>query len=492
MLLRCDIVEVAVIRRCVAYALAPVWLLALADAYAAERPAHAGNQGQSLLGVAGHFLHHDLFFPNHSRFWRIEFTLPLLKELGITTVHEQVYALTAPQRMLVSDGRTEPAILRRRDANRHAVGDWLSQYGRAGISVVLSVLGQAPGPRSSENNAEFSTWVAELIASHPSVTAVQLHNEPNLRSFWRGTPEDYVDTYRSYAAKIRAKRPDVKLLVGAISSLWWGPGVQWLKRAVDYGLLEFADGIVMHPYNVDAPPEIDPQWRGAPGSDPDHREKALHAFWAEIGRWNTTGRPLTLYFTEFGYNTATKGRGWGHVDENKQADYLSRCILIFQDVRLRGLPLEGIYWYDLKDDGETPDNPQHHFGLINWNLTYRKPAFFAYQAITRFFHDTWNFEAVDLKVVPSEAPATLKLKTWRRKSDGATIVAFWNSDPSLSSSESTRLKLTIPLARAGSVRQFSASEAEPRTVETTAGDGALQAIVELSTRASWLEISPQR
>jgi hypothetical protein len=45
----------------------------------------------------------------------------------------------------------------------------------------------------------------------------------------------------------------VKLLVGAVSSLWWAPGVQWLKRAVDHGLLEFADGVAMHPYNVDDP-----------------------------------------------------------------------------------------------------------------------------------------------------------------------------------------------------------------------------------------------
>ena len=485
-------------RRFIACALLPVLLLSFAALYAAERdvlyaaerPAPAANQGGSMLGVTGHFLHHDLFYPNQSQFWRVEFTIPLLQELGITTVHEAVYALAAPQRVLISDGRTEPAILRRMHANRRAVSDWLAQYDQAGIRVVLAVLGQAPAPRSNENNEEFSTWIAELIASHPSITAVQMHNEPNLRSFWRGTPEDYVDTYRSYATKIRAKRPDVKVLVGAISSLWWGPGVQWLKRAVDHGLLQFADGIAMHPYNVDVPPEIDPHWRGAPGSDPDHREKALHAFWAEVVKWNTTGRPLTLYFTEFGYNTATQGRG--HVDENKQADYLSRCILILQDVRLRGVPLEGVYWYDLKEDGEQSDNPQHRYGLINWDLTHRKPAFLAYRAIVRFFHDTWNFEAVDLKVVASEAPATLKLKTWRRKSDGATVIAFWNSDPSISSTESTRLKLTVPLAGAGFVRQFSASEAAPKSVETTTSDGMLQVVVELSTRASWLEIGRQR
>ena len=478
-------------RHSIAYALSPAWLLVFGALCAAERPAHATGQGESLLGVTGHFLHHDQFFPNQPRFWRVEFTIPLLKELGITTVHEAVYALTAPQRALISDGRTEPAILQRVQANRHAVGDWLAQYDKAGIRVVLAVMGHAPSSRSSENNEEFATWISELVAAHPSIVAVQMHNEPNLRSFWRGTPEDYVDTYRSYAAKIRAKRPDVKLVVGAISSLWWAPGVQWLKRAVDHGLLEFADGIAMHPYNVDAPPEIDPQWRGVPTSDPDHREKALHAFWAEIAKWNTTGRPLTLYFTEFGYNTATQGRG--HVDESKQADYLSRSMLIFQDVRLRGLPLAGVYWYDLKEDGAKPDNPQHHFGLINWDLSYRKPAFFAYRAIARFFHDTWNFEAADLEVAASEALPTLKLKTWRRKSDGATIIAFWNSDPSASSAERTRLELTIPLAGVGPVRQFSASEAEPRTVEVAArGDGTLRAVVDLSTRAAWLEIGRQR
>jgi Cellulase (glycosyl hydrolase family 5) len=477
-------------RRSVACALSLVVLLAFGALCAAERPARATAQGESLLGVTSHFLHHDQFFPDQPRFWRVEFVIPLLKELGITTVHEAVYALTAPQRALISDGRTEPAILQRVQANRRAVGDWLGQYDKAGIKVVLAVMGHAPSPRSNENNEEFSTWIAELVASHPSIVAVQMHNEPNLRSFWRGTPEEYVDTYRTYAAKIRAKRPDVKLLVGAVSSLWWAPGVQWLKRAVDHGVLEYADGIAMHPYNVDSPPEIDPQWRGTPASDPDHREKALHAFWAEVAKWNTTGRPLTLYFTEFGYNTASQGRG--HVDENKQADYLSRCILIFQDVRIHGLPLASVYWYDLKEDGQKPDNPQHRFGLTNWDLSARKPAFFAYRAIARFFHDTWNFEAVDLKVAPSEAPATLKLKTWRRKSDGATIIAFWNSDPSASSTESTRLTLTIPLTDGGAVRQFFASDAEPRAVETTPGAGTLQAVVELSTRASWLEISRQR
>jgi hypothetical protein len=172
-------------RRFIAHALSPVLLLALGILCAAERPAHATAQGESLLGVTGHFLHHDQFFPDQPRFWRVEFTIPLLKELGITTVHEAVYALTAPQRALISDGRTDPPILQRVQANRRAVSDWMAQYDKAGIKVVLAVMGHAPSSRSNDNNEEFSTWIAELVAAHPSIVAVQMHNEPNLRSFWR-------------------------------------------------------------------------------------------------------------------------------------------------------------------------------------------------------------------------------------------------------------------------------------------------------------------
>ena len=52
-------------RRFIAHALSPVLLLALGILCAAERPAHATAQGESLLGVTGHFLHHDQVGNSH-------------------------------------------------------------------------------------------------------------------------------------------------------------------------------------------------------------------------------------------------------------------------------------------------------------------------------------------------------------------------------------------------------------------------------------------
>ena len=198
----------------------------------------------SMLGVAGHFMHHDLFYPeSYPAHWRLENTLPRVKELGVSAVHEQLYLLTNINRTLVSDGKTDPAYLAKVQSNRQLVSDWLGRYDTEGIKVALSVLGSKPSaPRGAANNDEFSAWVAELLAGHPSVVAVQLHNEPHLQSFGGWTPQEYVTVFRTYAQRIKAARPDIQALGGAVSSLWWQPGVDWLTSAVNLGLLGFCYG----------------------------------------------------------------------------------------------------------------------------------------------------------------------------------------------------------------------------------------------------------
>jgi hypothetical protein len=62
--------------------------------------------------LAGHFLHHDLFYPeSYPAHWRLENTLPRVQELGVKSVHEQIYMLGNPARALVSDGHTDEPFL---------------------------------------------------------------------------------------------------------------------------------------------------------------------------------------------------------------------------------------------------------------------------------------------------------------------------------------------------------------------------------------------
>lgn len=446
------------------------------------------TSAQDLIAVTGHFLHHNRFYPQYGPYWRIDLTLPIVRELGVKTVHEAIYSLESSPRALITGGKTDPATVNMVAENRRLVGQWLASYDSSGVKVVLAVLVLPPKtPRETEKNSEMFAWVADLVAAHPSVIAVQLHNEANLTQFWKGTPEQYVDAYRPLAEAIKAKRPDVRIVGGAISSLWWGPGIGWLKRAVDHGLLDFCDSISVHPYNVDSPPEIDPHWRGAPATDPDQREKALQAFWKQIESWNRSGKKLDLFFTEFGWNTATTGRA--RVDEATQADYLARSFMIFQDVRLRGVPLRSAHWYDLKDDGEKDDKGEHRYGLVGFDLTRRKPAFQTMKALNAYFGQTDAFEASTRQVEVNAPDAPVKVKSWRRKSDGADVVAFWSTGLDGVQLGRTSVSLKIDGVKAGSGRLFFADERKPQSISVKGEGNAGVVSVEATSRPQWIEIS---
>lgn len=447
-----------------------------------------------MIGVGGHFLHNDLFYPaDHDDSWRLERTLPFVKELGVKTVHEQIYPLMHPDRILVSNGTTDPVLLARMAEKRALIDGWLGQYDTAGLRVVLQVQGvknnTTMGPA---NNAEWSAWVAGLLSRHPCVTAVQLHNEPQLSAFGTWTAAQYVDVFKGYSAAFKAAAPNVRILGGAVSSLWWSSGITWFKQCLDLGMMNWVDGIVVHPYSQVFPPEIDNLWRVAPITDPNHREKALKAYWDLVQSYNPTAKPLTLAFTEFGWSTGLSVEDFRVHSEPGQADYLSRNFMIFMDSRLRdGVPITDAHWYDLKDDGASIEKQQYRFGLVSSDLTYRKPSFYALQALAKYFTDLDDFEATDLSVVPVVAHPTLKTKTWRRKSTGANIVAFWNTDWLVSPCTVATIKLEIDLPDSFStIYQYYASAQGRSGRARTLVNGKIQVSPSLSTRASWLQINP--
>jgi hypothetical protein len=71
-----------------------------------------------------------------------------------------------------------------------------------------------------------------------------------------------------------------------------------------------------------------------------------------------------------------------------------------------------------------------------------------------------------LDVLVADDPATLKLKTWRRLSDGKNIFAVWNTEPNAPSLPSSSTWIFL-------VEQFSSTggqvDAEP-TLQEHAGD----------------------
>jgi hypothetical protein len=77
------------------------------------------------------------------------------------------------------------------------------------------------------------------------IESVELWNEPNYRTFWTGTPQQYAEMFRRASRAIKAVAPEIRVVVGGLANLrGWEA---WLLRA---GLTDF-DAIALHPYRGD-------------------------------------------------------------------------------------------------------------------------------------------------------------------------------------------------------------------------------------------------
>jgi hypothetical protein len=144
-----------------------------------------------------------------------------------------------------------------------------------------------------------------------------------------------------------------------------GPAVStidltFLEACFKAGCLELWDAVSVHPYRQSAPETVEEEYRSV---------RLL------IRKYAPKDKTIPIISSEWGYSSA-----WKDFDEEKQAKYLPRQFLtnIANDVALS-------IWYDWRDDGPDPKEPEHHFGLVRHAYREGKDPVFepktAYQAV---------------------------------------------------------------------------------------------------------------
>lgn len=74
-------------------------------------------------------------------------------------------------------------------------------------------------------------------------------------------------------------------------------------------------------------------------------------------------KELSVWVTEIGWNSTTNL-------DIEQAAYLARTYLLSR----RHYMSPGVFWYDFQNDGDTPDNIEHNFGLLRSDFS-PKPSY---------------------------------------------------------------------------------------------------------------------
>lgn len=218
-------------------------------------------------------------------------------------------------------------------------------------------------PYTDEGRAAFARWAAAAVSKFKGRGIIwEMYNEPNI-SFWkpRPNPPDYIKLAIEVGKAIRAVAPD-ELYVGPATSQIDLP---FLTACFEAGLLEYWDAVTVHPYRQSAPETVVPEYLKL-------RRK--------IDRFAPAGKHLPIISGEWGYSAV-----WQRFDADRQARYLARQWLVNLS---QSVPLS--IWYDWRNNGKNPKEPEHHFGTVQHD--YRrgeqpvfepKPAYRAAQTLTR-------------------------------------------------------------------------------------------------------------
>ncbi len=218
-------------------------------------------------------------------------------------------------------------------------------------------------PYTDEGRAAFARWAAAAVVKFKGRGVMwEMYNEPNI-SFWkpRPNPPDYIKLAIEVGKAIRTAAPD-ELYVGPATSQIDLP---FLEACFKAGLLEYWDAVTVHPYRQKSPETVLPEYA---------KLRRL------IERYAPKGKTVPVISGEWGYSVA-----WQRFDADRQARYLARQWLVNLS---ESVPLS--IWYDWRDDGKDPKEPEHNFGTVRHD--YRadqqpvfepKPAYRAAETLTR-------------------------------------------------------------------------------------------------------------
>lgn len=176
----------------------------------------------------------------------------------------------------------------------------------------------------------------------------ELWNEPNLDHFW--TPEANATAYGQLALKavtaIRRADPTALVVGPALAGFEW----PYWHTLGQMGFFGQVDAVTVHPYGVLQPEGLIEPYL--------HLRALLDAY---SPRWK-----VPILSGEWGFAT-TEG-GW---TDRQQAEYLTRQWLfnLSHDINLS-------IWYDWRDDGTDPHDPEQNFGTV-YNDYTPKPSYLA-------------------------------------------------------------------------------------------------------------------
>lgn len=218
-------------------------------------------------------------------------------------------------------------------------------------------------PRSKEAIDGFVKY-ASFVVQHfkGRVRHYEIWNEwdTKMGSVTEGSPEDYAKLFQAVYPALKKVDPSAIIIAGAGTKQ-----TPWIEGMARFGVVKLADGIAMHPYVY---------WKPGKSGDADFYISTLKYFNAKAV--SLSGRPnVNFYITEIGWPSYIGKYGR---TEDEVAQFAANTFRLSAKLPF----VRGVWWYDLKNDGQDPQNMEHNFGLIEADNN-PKPAANAVKMVLR-------------------------------------------------------------------------------------------------------------
>ncbi len=227
-------------------------------------------------------------------------------------------------------------------------------------------------PHHEESVAAFAKWAAAAALHFRGNNIIwEIWNEPNI-NFWRPAPD--VEQYNRLAAAtckaVRKAVPEAIIIGPATSQL----PVPFIEAFLASGVMEYIDAVSVHPYR---------RYYLSPETAAEDYNKIREL----IVKYTPAGKKeIPIISGEWGYSSSSKG-----VSVETQAAYIVRMQL---SNLVYGIPFS--IWYDWKNDGPDPEEHEHNFGTVTYDLE-PKPAYNAIKYMNEQLKDFIFTRRVDVK-----------------------------------------------------------------------------------------------
>jgi len=251
-------------------------------------------------------------------------------------------------------------------------------------------------PRTEVARQAFARWAVAAAKHFAGRGALwEVYNEPNHSTFWppQPNPQEYVALALAVGRAFHEAAPDEKLIGPATSEI----DFDFLESCFKAGLLEYWSAVSIHPYRRNHPETAAQDYcrlremirTYAPvrtGSSPG--SPARQPRWGGSSDRVTATKEIPIISSEWGYSSV-----WPGMSDENQGQLLARSWLtnVANSISLS-------IWYDWRDDGLDPNEPEHHFGTVS-NFYHEsrepvydpKPAYLAAKTLTAFLNG-YRFE----------------------------------------------------------------------------------------------------